>query len=190
MASTSRALKISNGGGDIVELFDPENNLKANYGMDIVDGQMENDSKPTSFYVVYDQIDYGKSEGVSTKAALVPPQPLSGSSEMVRFGFVAQSVQGFDNRDPGIILFEHPGYKGNAKQFRTTRKDITAGLPAKYWDGASSFIITGGKWKLYGRKNLKPPTLTVGGQSILGPGLYGDEVSFDDKVQSVERVVD
>ena len=114
MASTSKAMMVSNGQGATAEIYDPETDLSANYGINIVDAKMENDGKPTSFYVVYDQLDFGQKEGNTTKAALVPSDPLSGSSEKVKFNFVPKSAQGFDVRDPGIVLFEHPGYKGNA----------------------------------------------------------------------------
>ena len=190
MASTSKAMMVSNGQGATAEIYDPETDLSANYGINIVDAKMENDGKPTSFYVVYDQLDFGQKEGSTTKAALVPSDPLSGSSEKVKFNFVPKSAQGFDVRDPGIVLFEHPGYKGNARQFRSSRKDVTEGLPATYWSGVSSFIVTGGSWKLYGNKNFKPPVLTIDGKSIVGPGCHDISPSFDDKVKSVERVID
>ena len=90
---------------------------------------------------MYNKIDYGKSEGVATKAKFVPPDPLShpGNSDTVQLDFVAQSTQGFDLQDPGIILFEHPNYIGNSQQFSDSQEKID--LPTKYWVGVSSFII-------------------------------------------------
>ena len=74
---------------------------------------MDNSDSPKSFYVVYDKEHYGTShmQGVATQALLVPPDPLgSNLSQTVTTSFDIASTQGFDIRDPAIILFEHPNY--------------------------------------------------------------------------------
>lgn len=179
---------LLDGFGSKMEVYDPESNLREDYDTAFTEGQMDNKDSPKSFYVVYDKTKYGISDGTAAQSKFVPPDPLSGGGETVKFGFIAQSAQGFDLRTPGIVLFEHPNYIGNARQYRSSQKDISSSFPAQYWVGVSSFIVTGGKWKLYAAKNFKPPTISVKGQSILGPGCYNYDQSFNDKVQSIERV--
>lgn len=182
MASTSNAL-ILNGGA--VEIYDPTSDIIEDYpivgGPQYTKARMDNTDSPKSFYVVYDKVHYGTSQGSATKSALVPSDPSSGSCETVTTNFPIVSCQGFDVRDPSIYLFEHPQFIGNAMQYRVSKRNITSSFrPNDGWNGVSSVIVTGGTWKLYGGKNYKAPllhTLTKGVYRFIG----------EDRVESVER---
>ena len=79
--------------------------------------------------------------------------------------------------------FEHPNYIGNAKQFTSSKKDVRPYFPPNdNWSGISSIIVTGGKWRLWGARNFKPPQIN----GDVEKGCY----SFKgrDKVQSIERL--
>ncbi len=178
MASTSNTLVLGQDG--TVEIMDLCSNIIQEYG-NHRKAKVNNTDFPKSFYVVYDRQHYGTAEDV-TKAALVPLDPLSGSSETVCTGFDIASAQGFDVRVPSIVLFEHPNYTGNARQYRSDQNNIAESFPAGQVAGASSAIVTGGKWKLHAGKNLKPPCL-----QFLQSGCY-PTLNGDDRVASLERV--
>ena len=185
MASTSNPLILTNDAGDKVQIYDPEHDIIDDYGR-YSHASMDNRDSPKSFYVVYDKTDYGQSEGVATTATLVPSDPLSGASgPTINLSYSVASAQGFDLKSPGIILFEHPNYIGNAKQFTSSKRDLRPYFPpGDNWSGVSSIIVTGGKWRLWGGRNFKPPQIN----GDLEKGCY----SFKgrDKVQSIERLVD
>ena len=151
MASTSNALILGNGE---VDIYDPSSDIIQDCGS-FKKAKVDNTDYPKSFYVVYGKQHYGTAEGMATPAALVPSDPSSGSSETINTSFTIESAQGFDVRDPSIVLFEHPNYTGNARQYRSTQRNITSSFPPNDgWRGVSSVIVTGGKWKLYAGKNL------------------------------------
>ena len=181
MASTSNALILGN---DAVEIYDPSTHVIEDYGS-YKKAKVDNSASPKSFYVVYDKEHYGTSQGSATQAHLVPPDPLgSDLSQTVTTSFDIASTQGFDIRDPAIILFEHPNYIGNARQYRSSQRDVSRSFPrGDHWSGVSSFIVTGGKWNLYGAKNMKPPLLKT-----VTTGFYTWAGSANDKVMSIERV--
>lgn len=183
MSSTSNALIL---GDDAVEIYDPTSDIAQEYpivgGAAYTKARVDNTDYPKSFYIVYDKTHYGTREGMATRSALVPKDPSSGSSETVVTNFPIVSCQGFDVRDPSIILFEHPDFTGNSMQYRSSRRNITSSFhPNDSWNGVSSIIITGGTWNLYGAKNLKAPLLYT-----LTKGTY--RMKGGDEVQSVERI--
>ena len=180
MTSTSNALILGDNEGDI---YDPTYNIISEYGT-YKKVNVDNTSNLKSFYIVYDQKNYGEAVGQSTKACLVPPAPMSGSCEPVTTSFDIASAQGFDIRAPGIILFEHPNFVGNSRQYRNSNRNITASFPANQgWEGVSSIIVTGGKWKLYAGKNMKGAKVAEVDDTTQ---LYKFE--GEDRVQSIERV--
>ena len=181
MASTSNALVLGN---DAVQIYDPSSKIIEDHGS-YKQAKVDNSASPKSFYVVYDKEHFGTSEGGATKAQLVPPDPLGGDlSQTVTTSFNIASAQGFDIRDPAIVLFEHPSYTGNSRQYRSSQRDVSRSFPTgDNWSGVSSFIVTGGKWSLYGTKNMKPPLLKT-----VTAGCYTWAGSANDKVLSIERV--
>ena len=186
MASTSSALTLSDGGGRLLITYDPEPNIQEDHGGDYTEGKMDNESSPYSFFVVYDKINYGKSEGA--QSTLIPPDPNSGSSQTVKFNFTAQSAHGFDVRRPGIVLFHHPNYVGNGKDYRSSHMDVSESFPGNgNSPGATSFIVTGGTWRLYGSIDHQPPIITVGNENLFEEGIYPS--TEGKKVMSIERVI-
>ena len=105
MASTSNACMLTDGGFLRISIYDPEPNIQEDHSGNYIDGQMDNESSPKGFYIVFDKKNYGIDDAASTRSVLVPENPLSGSSEKVTFGFTARSAHGFDVRSPGIVLF-------------------------------------------------------------------------------------
>ena len=89
-----------------------------------------------SYFVVYSVPDYNDTAGAqSTRTAIVDSQSTT------KFGFTAQSTQGF-NRD-GITLFEHYFFCGKGKTYANSNPNITGDFPSG-GQGASSVIITEG----------------------------------------------
>ncbi len=179
MASTTNALIL---GSNEAELYDPTHDVISEYGK-YRQVKVDSSSTPKTVYVVYDKKLYGTKEGVATKCCVVPANAASGSSETAQTSFDIASAQGFDIRAPGIILFEHPNYIGNARQYRSSVKNITASFPPNDgWNGVSSVIVTGGKWRLYAGKNMKGAML----KELQSGQMYSSEGS--DRVQSIERL--
>ena len=133
-----------------------------------------------SFFVVYSVPEYNTNQPTadSTKTAIVD------SHHTVKFGFTAQSTQGF-NRD-GITIFEHYFFCGNAKTYASSCPNITADFTPSTIPGASSIIITEGWWSLYTGENYCNIVTFNGGQRF-GPGtrITGLQ-SFNDKVKSIK----
>ena len=179
MASTTNALVLGNGE---FEMYDPTTNIQDEADLkNPRAAKVANTTSPKTFYVVYDQQDYGTKNPPATKVAFVPQDPFSGSDAAVITDFDIVSAQGYDLRNPGIILFEHPNYVGNSKQFRASKKNVISNFPPGTSGGVSSVIVTGGKWRLYSGVNMKGAKvaeLTTGTHSFVG----------EDRVKSIERV--
>ena len=184
MTTTSNSLILSDGGFLIVITSDPESNIQEDHDGDYILANMDNkDEKNSSFYVIYDKVNFGLTDGNSTESTFVPSDIFSGSSDTVRLPYPAMSAQGFDNQAPGIILFQFERYVGNSQFFHTSRSDITLYFPT----GVSSVIVTGGNWKLYGSKDFKPPIITINGSQSIGRGTYpAIEVDQNTMVRSVQ----
>ena len=181
MSSTSNACELFDGSLKLT-IYDPEPNIQEDHSGNYTKGKMDNESSPKSFYVVYNKINYGRDDGDGTRFSLIPPDPNSGTSEEVNFGFTAKSAHGFDVRSPAIVLFEYHHFIGNGNDYRTSHQDITP----SFSNGAASVIITGGKWRLWGSKNYRPPIIAVGGEEVLSEGAY--PTTGGTGVQSIERV--
>ena len=181
MSSTSNACELYDGTLKIT-IYDPEPNIQEDYSGNYTRGKMDNKSSPKSFYVVYNKINYGRDDGDKTRYSLVPSDPNSDFGLMVYFDFTAKSAHGFDVRSPAIVLFEHHHFIGNANDYRSSHQDITPSFP----NGATSLIITGGSWRLWGSKNYRPPIIAVGGEEVLSEGAY--PTTGGTGVQSIERV--
>ena len=179
MASTTNPLILTDNSGREDEIFDPQANIMDGHYNHAV---MDNKKSPNSFYMVYDKINYGVS-GEPTKTTLVPSDPLSGASgPKIDLTYPVASAQGFDILSPGICLFAHPNFYGNARQFQNSEKDLTDSFPnTPDGKGVSSIIVTGGKWRLWGARNFKEPKI-----KDLEKGCYPSEGY--DRVQSIERL--
>lgn len=151
--------------------------------------RVDNSGSSKSFYVVCDQTGYGAVQKERlAKSNVIPPDPVGnpGSCETVSLTYNIASCRGFDVHSPAIVLFEHANYLGNAKQFRSSDKDITDSFSTSDgWSGVSSFIVTGGKWKLYREKNFKGPLLRDLDKEK--GGMYATAgLAANDKVMSIE----
>lgn len=181
MAQTTNPLVLETSKGVSQEILAPLPSIDTSLGFQTA--HVQNDDPNTkSFYVVDSASNYG-TEGAGTGTSrLVPADPLSGSSESVETGFVAQSAQGFDVNNPGIVLFQHDNFLGYGVEFRFSQPDITHSFPVGQIDGASSLICTGGKWELYTKKNYQGAMITM------QPGINNSlgEVGLNDKIQSVK----
>ena len=142
---------------------------------------IDNSFSPKSFYIVYDKVDYGKAYFGNAKTQFVPSNNImSGSSEPVSLGFDAASAQGFDCREPGIILFQHFNYNGFGKEFRETTNDISASFPPNSPSGVSSVIVTGGTWGIYDGKNGEGTLLAT-----IKNGEMNPKLDSNDKAMSI-----
>ena len=180
MASTSNPLMLPD--NDKAKIFHPHSQVEEVFGSCSL-ARVDNSAHHLkSFYIVYDKGHYGTSG--DARSHLVPPDPLSGSSETVCTDFVIKSAAGYDAYDPGIVLFEHPSYIGNSVQYHSSHVDIVHSFPTSdECSGVSSCIVTGGTWKLFGGKNMKPPLLKT-----VTTGCYPTVEEASEKVKSIERI--
>ena len=81
---------------------------------------MDNSENPRSFY----NSEKHYATNYTGQSTLVPPDPLSGSSETVQLKYDAASAQGYDLHDPAIYLFEHATFMGTSIEVRGDEKDL------------------------------------------------------------------
>eukprot|EP00731_Ephydatia_muelleri_P023313 Em0015g896a len=142
--------------------------------------KVSNNDQPKSFYVVYTVPNFASDE--SGTSCLVG---VSGSSTSIRAGNYIRSAQGFDVTVPGLVLFEHINYKGYAQKFVISDENMKsssrflAGRP----EGASSAVVTGGKWRL---SNIAGKYIDLTMESPLIPTFV--PLGIKDRVQSVQRI--
>ena len=140
-------------------------------------------STPKSFFVVYTAANYAIDE--TGKSYLVPSNPMSGSTEVIRTDAPIRSFQGFVVEKPGIVVFQHHNYKGNGHQFQTTAQSIDDYFDYDQRDGVSSYIVTGGKWKLCLEENLQGACF-IANEGEMDPTI--DIVTLNDRVRSLTPV--
>ena len=116
-------------------------------------------------------------------------QKIVCTGENVTMDDPIKSLQGFDESNPGVILFEHSHYRGYGKLFQNTTRDITQYFDQGKISGVSSIIITGGKWSFYTGYNCRGTKLNIDGKTALGPGRYdlGNHPG-NDQIKSIEYV--
>ncbi|KAL5477812.1 hypothetical protein EMCRGX_G024659 [Ephydatia muelleri] len=114
--------------------------------------RVSNNDQPKSFYVVYTVPNFASDE--SGTSYLVPPDALGGSSTTIQANNNIRSAQGFDVTVPGLVLFEHINYKGYGQKYVISDQDISSSFPAGTKEGVSSAVVTGGKWRLWTKKNM------------------------------------
>ena len=96
------------------------------------------------------------------------------------------SAQGFNVRNPGIIMFEHSQYRGYGQLIQNNVKDLTQSFDQGKVSGVSSVIITGGVWALYKGYNC---TGTHLGDAQLKPGRYNfGHLSINDQAKSAKYI--
>ena len=143
--------------------------------------KVDNDKSPIkSFFVVYTANDYATDD--TGAAYLVPKNPLSGSTEVVKSDEPIQSVHGFIVQNPGIAVFQHFNFKGNAVQFNSRADSIDDYFDYDQRDGASSYIVTGGRWKLCLEENLRGACFDAKQGDII------PAVRHNDAIRSLEPV--
>ena len=100
-----------------------------------------------------------------------------------------RSIQGFDELNPGVILFEHSQYRGFATMVRNSNPDITQSFSQGQVSGVSSMIITGGIWSFYTGFNFTNTKINIDGKTQLGPDDYDlGYLLANDQIKSVQYV--
>lgn len=129
-----------------------------------------------SRWILYPNTDYGIKEGTGSYTPFI----ISAGDGVTTFnqGYI-RSASVYEDSNPGIVVFEHPNFAGNSKEYFDT-SDVTGSTPGHYWVGASAIIVTGGEWALYGKMGKFPGTYK--------PGQYPSLGSAGDKVVKVELV--
>ena len=178
MAQTTNALLIKNAHGVTQEIFQPNSSIDTSVSYTEANVKISDHKK--SFYVVYSEETY-RSAGSGT--ALVPSDPVSGSSDPIQTAFSIRSAQGFDLNTPGLVMFQHNNYLGYGQQFRSKDANITDSFPTGQIDGASSFICTGGEWKLHTTRRFRGRSVSVTKGQFCNLSDFG----LDDKVKSVHQ---
>ena len=179
MSNTTNPLVLANDSGfkgPQQEIYNPTHTITDNF----MYAKVSNNDQPKSFYVVYTVPNFASDE--SGTSYLVG---VSGSSTSIRAGNYIRSAQGFDVTVPGLILFEHINYKGYAQNFVIADENMKsssrflAGRP----EGASSAVVTGGKWRL---RNMAGKYIDLTMESPLTPTF--EPLGIKDRVQSVQRI--
>ena len=141
-------------------------------------------SEPKSFWVVYTVKDWDHQHPgdrdvekiVRVGATVTTDAPI-------------RSIQGFDELNPGVILFEHSQYRGFGTSIRNSDPDIIQSFAQGQVSGASSMIIIGGIWSFYTGCNFTGTKIIVCGKTQLGPGIYDLELLLaNDQIKSVQYV--
>ena len=180
MAQTANPLILTGRAGATQEIFAPTPNIDTS--LDFKNASVQNtDPNTKSFYVVYSAETYGTQGCGTGTSALVPSDPLCGTSASVSTNFDIRSAQGFDVANPGIVLFQHYQFLGYGVQYKYSQPDITHSFPAGQVDGASSYVCTGGVWELYTKKNYE------GAMVRAEPGVNA-QIGLNDKIQSVKFI--
>ena len=183
MAQTTNPLHLKNLSGVSQDIFQPNKSIDSSLSYNQANVQ-NSDANIKTFYVVYSEETYGSAGSGTGSAALVPSDPVSGSSDTVQTSFSIRSAQGFDLNTPGLVMFQHNHYLGYGQSFRSNDANITDSFPTGQIDGASSFICTGGEWKLYTKMNNQGGSIPVTqGQS----GNLGD-FGLNDTIKSVKFI--
>ena len=180
MAQTTNALVLK---GINLEIFQPKQSISTTvaYNQANVDNT---DQNIKTFYVVYSEETYGSAGFGKGSASFVPSAPVSGSSDPIQTAFNIRSAQGFDLNVPGLVMFQHSKSLGYGVEFRSNDPNITHSFPTRHIDGASSFVCTGGEWKLYTKTNY------LGGSITVTSGQFGDlgDFGLNAKIKSVKFI--
>ncbi|KAL5477824.1 hypothetical protein EMCRGX_G024672 [Ephydatia muelleri] len=181
--STTNPLVLANNcrfRGPKKEINDPTHTITDNF----LYAKVSNNDQPKSFYVVYTVPNFASDE--SGTSYLVPPDALGGSSTTIQANNNIRSAQGFDVTVPGLVLFEHINYKGYGQKYVISDQDISSSFPAGTKEGVSSAVVTGGKWRLWTKKNMQGAYIDLTVSSPLTPSFV--PLSMNDRVQSVQRI--
>ena len=111
---------------------------------------------------------------------------VSGSSTPIQASSDIRSAQGFDVTLSGLILFEHSNYKGYGQKFVISDNDINNSFPAGTRGGVSSAVVTGGKWRLWTKRDMQGAYIDLTMANPLNPSFV--PLGMNDRVQSVQRI--
>ena len=183
MAQTTNGLILKNANGVQQEIFQPDPSIDSSQAFKLanVDNQ---DPNVQTFYVVYSAENYGTEGSGTGSENFVPADPFSGSSTSIETPYIIQSAQGFDLGNPGLVMFQHNDSRGYAVEFRTNNPNITESFPTGEIDGASSFICTGGEWRLYAKTNYQGAYASVRSGQFGNLGQFG----LNDRVKSIKFI--
>ena len=152
----------------------PISNSTGNIPEGFTYAEVRDDGK-NSHWILYPTNDFNESVGVVSIAFIIS----AGEGKRVFDQGNIRSASVYNDANPGIVIFQHPNFGGNFGEYYKDA-DITKTTPDKPWVGASSLIVTGGEWELYGRAGKFPGTYIVGQYQNLDP--------FDDKVHSIKLI--
>ena len=183
MTQTTNPLHLKNPSGVSQDIFQPNESIDSSLSYSEANVQ-NSDANMKTFYVVYSAETFGSVGEGTGVAYLVPSNPVSGSSDSIKTDFNILSAQGFDRNTPGLVMFQHYKYLGYGQEFRSNDANITDSFPTGQIDGASSFVCTGGEWKLYTKMNYQGGSITV------TQGQHGNLTDFglNDKIKSVKFI--
>ena len=174
MAHKHNRLAISTSDGQILKpLID---HSKSHIPAGFTYAEVKDDGKDSQ-WILYPTADFNKSEGTAT----YKPFMISAKDGKMKFdqgNILSASV--YNNADPGIVIFEHPKFGGNYREYYEDA-EATGATPDKPWVGASAIIVTGGEWQLYGKLGQFPGTYKVGQYPSLHSGV-------DDHVVEIKLV--
>ena len=175
MSTPSGPLLLSSGLGE-----QPFYNTQANIYGDYTKAKVL-PSEPRSLWIVYTVTEWGHhhSRDRNVEKIVRLDHPVIMDSPI-------RSIQGFNETNPGVILFEHSQYRGYGKLFESTNRDISQFFPPGQISGVSSMIITGGEWSFY---NIHGTIIKINGQTVLGPGDHDlGSLPANDQIKSIVYV--
>lgn len=140
-------------------------------------------SNPTSTWIMYTRTEWCHSDP-SGKAIIIRVE-----DDTIDVGEDIRSIQGFDNNDPSIYVFEHFDFKGYGAYFTYSQPTLTS-FPNGRVDGVSSAIVVGGKWSFFTGYNYTGISVMVGGKKVFEVGNinFTGHLAGKNKIMSISRV--
>ena len=137
-------------------------------------------SDPRTIWVLYDGKNYSSPNFPNHDGAKI----YEVSKEATDYGRPIRSARGFNVYKPGIILFEHFGFRGSTiGPLKDSTPSVTENL-------ISSVIVTSGVWALFSEKDYQGKQLEYKEEDRLGKGSYVLKGYSNDKTKSVKLLRD
>lgn len=137
-------------------------------------------SDPRTIWILYDGKNYTSPNFPNHDGAKI----VQVSDQDVDYGRPIKSARGFNHYKPGIILFEHFGFRGS------TIGPLKESTPSVTENLVSSVIVTSGVWALFPEEDYQGGRLEFKEEDRLGKGAYVLKGSANDKTRSVKLLRD
>ena len=126
-------------------------------------------SSPKSLWIIYEGRHWNSHDPDSARV-------LRPGSGLVSYQRRIASARGYDILNPGVVLFEHVGFRGKARVIQPSNPNLDVGLGGTF--DVHSAIVTGGVWSFYSEYNYRGNKLRCKKKEEFGPGEYSFRQKF------------